>query len=100
MIEDLNDLTNLKHSQGYQKLQALWAVEGQKIMESLQRNSRMAGKDTSLRYYAGMWHGFDLAIGQLERALEELHRQVGNENEKTNVDALISKITNMRGETK
>lgn len=100
MTPDYMDLAELKSSRGYQKLQTLWAEQGLKIMENLNKHSKLTGKDTSLRYYAGQWNGFDLAIGMLERAILEIHRQLGNETESNNVDQILSKLNDRRGETK
>lgn len=100
MTPDYNDLLVLRNSLGYQKLQALWAEQGRKIMEALNKASKLSGKDSSLRYHAGEWHGFDLAIGMLERALSEIQRQMGNEKEASTVDDILSKLNDRRGESK
>lgn len=97
MTPDYMDLAELRQSHGYQKLQGLWATQGLKIMENLNKSAKLAGKDTSLRYYAGQWSGFDLAIGMLERALEDIQRKLGNEKEASNVDQLLSRL---KGEDK
>lgn len=100
MTPDYLDLVELRKLRGYQKLQALWAEQGMKIMENLNKHSKLTGKDTSLRYYAGQWNGFDMAIGMLERAVEEIQRQIGNAAESTTVDELMEKLNQRKGETK
>lgn len=99
MTPDYMDLAEVRGSRGYQKLQALWAEQGLKIMENLNKQSKLTGKDTSLRYYAGQWNGFDLAVGMLERALEDIQRKLGNERESTKVDDILSKLNDRTGET-
>lgn len=99
MNQDYSDLSEIRHSRGYQKLQALWAEQGLKIMENLNKNAKLTGKDTSLRYHAGQWNGFDIAVGMLERALNDMQRQMGNEQEATTVDKILEKL-NRTGEQK
>jgi hypothetical protein len=91
MNEDYTDLSALRGLRGYHKLQLLWAAEGKEIMKSLNKHSKLAGKDTSLRYYAGLWAGFDMAIGALDRALQEIERQMGNDQETSTVDELLKR---------
>lgn len=100
MTQDYTDLSETRNSRGYQKLQALWAEQGMKIMENLNKHSKLTGKDTSLRYFAGQWNGFDLAVGMMERAMSEIARQMGNEQETRTVDKIMGKLNNLTGETK
>lgn len=99
MTQDFSDLSELKNMRGYQKLQMLWAEQGLKIMDALNKASKLSGKDSSLRYHAGEWHGFDLAIGMLDRAMSEIQRQMGNEKEASTVDQILSKL-DRRGDSK
>jgi hypothetical protein len=89
MTEDYGDLSDLKSRRGYQKLQALWVRQGKDIMNALNKASKERGKDDSLRWNAGVWYGFDLAIGQLDRALAEMERDMENKEETTSVDKLL-----------
>lgn len=98
MTQDYTDLAETRSSRGYQKLQALWVKQGADIMKALNKASREKGKDESLRYYAGLWFGFDAAIGQLERALDEISRTMENKSESSKVDDILSKLNDRRGE--
>lgn len=98
MNTDYVDLKSLQGIRGYQKLQALWAHEGVKIMESLQK-SAAKGQESAWRYYAGQMKGFDLAITQLERALLHMEQEGETENpaQKT-VEELLKEIKGTNGE--
>lgn len=98
MTPDYMDLAELKGSRGYHKLQSLWAEHGLKIMDNFNKQSKLSGKDQSLRYYAGQWNGFDLAVGMLERALNEIQRQLGNAEESNRVETILSKLTDRTGD--
>lgn len=71
---DYFDLKALLAMRGYSKLQALWAHEYAKVMETLQK---VAGRnnESSWRYQAGILRGFDLAIGQLDRAILQMEKE-------------------------
>lgn len=95
MNTDYMDLKMLQGLRGYQKLQALWAHEGARIMASLQ-NAASKGQESSWRYYAGIAKGFDLAITHLERALIQMEKEGDIDSPATRtVDELLKDI---RGE--
>jgi competence protein ComGC len=95
MNMDYSDLKNLRNSIGYQKLQALWAHEGAMVMNGLQRAAGK-GQESAWRYYAGQMKGFELAIGQLERALLQMEKDGESEEAQTKTAAEI--IAELRGE--
>lgn len=95
MNADYNDLKSLHLSIGYQKLQALWAHEGAMVMNGLQR-AAAKGQESSWRYYAGQMKGFELAIGQLERALLQMEKE--GEQDKPNEKTAAEIIAELRGE--
>lgn len=74
MNTDYMDLKTLQTMPGYHKLQALWAHEGQRILEGLQK-AASRGQESAWRYYAGQMKGFDLAITHLERALLQMEQE-------------------------
>jgi len=74
MNSDYVDLKSLQGIRGYQKLQALWAHEGQRILDSLQK-AAAKGQESAWRYYAGQMKGFDLAITQLQRAILHMEQE-------------------------
>jgi len=74
MNADYLDLKTLQGARGYQKLQALWAHEGTRILESLHR-AAARGQESAWRYYAGQMRGFELAITHLERALLQMEQE-------------------------
>lgn len=79
MNVDYADLKGLQVSRGYQKLQALWAHEGSKMMEGLQR-AAARGQESSWRYYAGQIKGFEIAIAHLDRALIQMEKEGEGDN--------------------
>lgn len=95
MNPDYNDLKQLQQSRGYQKLMALWAHEGSMVMNGLQR---AAGKnqESAWRYYAGQMKGFELAIGQLDRALLQMEKEGEGDNpQERSAEEIIAEL---RGE--
>lgn len=74
MMSDYFDLKALQNSIGYQKLQALWAHEGNRIMDSTLK-AAAKGQESAWRYYAGQMKGFDIAITHLERALLQMEKE-------------------------
>ncbi len=79
MNSDFFDLKNLQGSAGYQKLQALWAHEGAKLLDSLQKVASK-NNESNWRYTAGKMAGFDLAITHLERALLQMEKEGETDN--------------------
>lgn len=73
--DDYFDLKMLQGTRGYQKLQALWAHEGAKILDSIQKVAAKSNGESSWRYVAGQMKGFDLAITHLERALLQMEKE-------------------------
>jgi hypothetical protein len=90
---DFVDLKSLQNNIGYQKLQGLWAHEYAQIMQGLQR-SASRNNESNWRYKAGEMKGFELAVGQLERALMQLEKDSDVENPGT--EELLKEL---RGET-
>ena len=78
MNTDYADLVSLRSHRGYQKLQALWAHEGVRIMDGVQK-SAAKNQESAWRYYAGQMKGFDLAITHLERALLQMEKEGEND---------------------
>ena len=92
MNTDYMDLKTLQGSTGYQKLQLLWAHEYAKVMEGLQATAAK-NNESSWRYKAGMLRGFDLAIGQLERAILQMEKEGETDNPASAVvDELMKEI--------
>lgn len=74
MNTDYADLKSLLTHRGYQKLQALWALEYGEVMKGLQK-AAARNNEANWRYKAGELKGFDLAVGQLDRALLALEKE-------------------------
>lgn len=92
MNADYADLKQLQGLRGYQKLQALWAHEGSRVMEGLQR-AAARGQESSWRYYAGQMRGFELAIAQLDRALLQMEKEGEGDNPATkSVEEILNEI--------
>lgn len=92
MNSDYFDLKQIQKSIGYQKLQALWAHEGIRIMDSLQK-AAAKGQESAWRYYAGQMRGFDLAITHLERAILQMEKEGEVDNPATQaVEDLMKEI--------
>lgn len=91
-LDDYRDLKSLRSHPGFQKLQALWTQNAQEIMRALDRTTKLSGKDQPLRYYAGQWNGFNVAIGRLDIALEEMERVVENKADDLDLDEVIREI--------
>jgi uncharacterized protein (UPF0335 family) len=70
---DYFDLKMLQNMKGFQKLQALWAHEYAIVMKSLQL-AAAKNNESNWRFQAGILKGFDIAIGQLERAITDIER--------------------------
>lgn len=96
-IDDYRDLKSLRNHPGYLKLQAMWTQNAQDIMRALDRTTKLSGKDQPLRYHAGQWNGFNIAIGRLDIALEEMGRVVENQEDNLDYEAVIKEI---RGDKK
>lgn len=95
-MSDYMDLNDLRNNRGYQLLMVAWATQGKEIMASMQKACKLSGKDTTLRYCAGMWAGFDLAVGALDRAIEEVERLEENKKEEISTDELLKKIRDQK----
>jgi hypothetical protein len=94
---DYFDLKQLQAHRGYQKLQALWAHEYAEVMKGL-HTTASRNNETAWRYKAGILRGFDLAIGQLERAMLQMEKEGETETPASaTVEELMKEI---RGETK
>lgn len=91
-VDDYRDLLSLKNHPGFLKLQALWTQNAQEIMKKLDQATKLSGKDQPLRYHAGQWNGFNIAISRLEIALEAMSRVVENEEEAFSLEDTLSKI--------
>ena len=99
MNSDYFDLKNLENSMGYKKLQALWAHEGAEVMKSMTK-AAAKGQESAWRYYAGQLKGFELAIGQLLRALEEMEKEGAAEQESQHQMTAEEILNELRGEPK
>lgn len=92
MNADYMDLKALQGMRGYAKLQALWAHEYGEVMRGL-HNTASKNNESNWRYKAGILRGFDLAIGQLERALMAMEKEGEADNPATkNVEELLKEI--------
>ena len=74
MNSDYFDLKNLRASQGYEKLMALWAHEYAAVMTALQK-AAAKNQESAWRYYAGQLKGADLMTGLLDRALLQMEKE-------------------------
>lgn len=94
---DYFDLKTVQGTRGYQKLQALWAHEYSEVMKGIQKTAAR-NNESHWRYQAGILKGFDLAIGQLDRALLQMEKdgEVPNPEEKT-AEQIIKEL---RGDVK
>lgn len=90
-MNEYNALASLRTHQGYAVLQALWVASGQELMKRLQ-TAAGKGQESAWRYYAGQVFGFEVAIGQLERALKEMERDAENTRESMDIDKVITQI--------
>lgn len=68
------ELKGLQGSQGYKLLQALWAHQGLKMMETMQKKAAL-GNESAWRWYAGQIKGFELAVSQLDLALIQMEKE-------------------------
>jgi hypothetical protein len=93
---DYFDLKQLQGTRGYQKLQALWAHEGAKILDSVQK-AAAKNNETNWRYVAGQMKGFDLAITHLERAILQMEKE-GETGESPATEAVEELMKDIRGE--
>jgi len=82
-------LMQLIQHPGYLRLQMGWAGEGKIIHDAMKKACREKGSDQSLRYYAGMWEGFDAAIGMLERMIHDAEKD--GEVTSSKLDAIINR---------
>ncbi len=96
MNTDYYDLKQLQASRGYQKLQALWAHEGAKLLDSLQKVASK-NNESNWRYTAGKMAGFDLAITHLERAILQMEKE-GETGESPATEAVEALMKEIRGE--
>lgn len=99
MTAEYNHLMSLKMSEGYKVLQALWAHQHGKIVEAM-RKAGKKGNETSWRYFAGQNEGFELAITQVERALEDMQKTMENENPQADPSRDIEELLNNLKEKK
>ena len=98
MNTDYVDLKSLQGTRGYQKLQLLWAHEGAKIMDALQKSAAKS-QESAWRYYAGQLKGFDLAITHLERALLQMEQAGEGDSPATRtVEELLNEIRKPNGD--
>lgn len=89
---DYMDLKMLHGLRGYQKLQALWAHEYGEVMKTLQKTASK-NNESHWRYQAGILRGFDLAIGQLDRALLQMEKEGEGDSPATKtVEELLREI--------
>jgi len=92
MNSDYMDFKELQASRAFHKLQALWAHEGVRIMDALQR-AASKGQESAWRYYAGQMKGFDLAITHLERAILQMEKEGEGDTPATKtVEELLNEI--------
>lgn len=91
MMGEYTQLKGLQGSTAYKILQALWAHQGQGIMDAMQK-AAARGSESAWRYYAGQMKGFDLAITQLDRALAQMERDEQNKEEQKTADQLLKEI--------
>lgn len=98
MNSDYFDLKRLENTPGYMKLQALWAHEGSKIMESTLK-AAAKGQESAWRYYAGQMKGFDMAITHLPRALLQMEKE-GEADAENNEQSTEDLLRELRGESK
>lgn len=68
-------LNSLKNSPAYQRLQAGWALQAKIIMAGMQKACMEKSNDHSMRYWAGQWNGFELAIGMLDRMISDAEKE-------------------------
>lgn len=91
-MSDYMALNELRSHRGYQLLMVAWAQQGKEIMAAMNKACKLSGKDTTLRYCAGMWAGFDFAVGALDRAIQDVEREEENKKEEISTDELLKKI--------
>lgn len=91
MNADFNDLNELRSSRGYQLLLGLWAIQGQKILEASRRAARKP-QESAWRFYAGQQEGFELAIGEIDRALTEMQQKSENQVAQIDIDKTLAEI--------
>lgn len=93
MTGEYSALRSLQNSDGWKVLTALWAKQGLKVMEGLQK-AAAKGQESAWRYYAGQMKGFDIAITQLDRALMDMEREDENRvsSEQSTVEELLKSI--------
>lgn len=92
MNSDYADLKQVQQMRGYAKLQALWAHEYGEVMKSLQR-AAAKNNESNWRHQAGILKGFDLAIGQLDRALIQMEKEGEADSPATkSVEELLSEL--------
>ena len=95
-MNEYQELKSLKADKRYAMLQALWAHDAEAILKSISAASRTSGKDSSLRYYAGKWDGFNAAIGHLDRALAEMEKENNNKRAEDEIDKTLDEIRGLR----
>ena len=96
MNDDYLDLKNLQNNRGYHKLQALWAHEYGEVMKGLQK-SAARNNEANWRYKAGEMKGFELAIGQLDRALLQIEKETDSAPEERQTEDILAEL---RGDKK
>ena len=100
MNGEYQNLKVLQGSNGYKILEELWAIQGKKIMDAFQKATRERSKDESLRWHAGQWQGFDLAVGMLARALADMEREDQNLNSDRDAEKILKELDEIGGKRK
>lgn len=89
-------LTGLKKFPGYEVLQELWNAQYLKIQEAMDSAAKR-GSETAWRYWAGQDKGFKLAVTQLDRAIEQMEREMDEDRKPQ--DSVVDKLlAEARGE--
>lgn len=95
MKAEYSALIALQNSAGWPVLQSLWALQHRKIVDAARKAGKQ-GKESAWRWYAGQLEGFEVAITQLDRALEDMRREDENveasQEAQEQVDELLRKI--------
>lgn len=95
MKSEYHALSSLKMHPGWVILQALWAIQHKKVVEATRKSGKL-GKESPWRWYAGQLEGFEIAITQLDRAIQDMEKE--NEDlapaheAQEQVEALLKKI--------
>lgn len=84
-------LKRLKENKDFHVLEALWAIQGTEILETVKK-AASRGQESAWRYRAGEMSGFEMALTQLDRAIAKMETVLENQNFNINVDDLIKEI--------